>query len=634
MVERISKLKEYICDRKHHVYRQPAIENAEALAMDWKQQGFSNMQRAVRRFTWMTRNEQAVVLPLQKLAFIRTVPDLPLLFTRAEMQVLYNNYSVLELGRVYNVTGDYGRIIKEGLLGRKRAAAARMRVAGSAASREFLEAVGECIDAILVLCGNYAMRADASGFADFSYILRHAVANGATTLREALQIVRVMHFALWCAGHGDNALGRVDQYLLPYYEADRERGVANDDVIELMQEFFLSTQYDADLYPRDRRSQTITLGGKTVSGRSGYNDLTLLCLLAALDLQLPTLSITLRVADNMPGELYDLAASFTEVGMPVPQFASDNVIIPGLAEYGYAVSDARDYAIGASSSIVIPDKSHDITVSGVVSMPKIVLDVVSQDIEKCRNFPMLLNIIVKEIKGRLLQLVKQQRKPFFEPAPVLSILMGDCIEQGRDFVGAAGYANSAICIGGVGAAADALAAIRQTVYLDQRISWKELLRALENNFIGFESIRQLLLNAPKTGNDDDFADDMLKFILQSFSDGIRGLLNERGGVFRPGFDMANLALTAPLGATADGRFKNEPIDMHYTPNTAAMRAGIRAAAVSFAKPELTGMALGGPFVLPVPPIMRADEIAQLVKLFFSLGGHQIAVAVDEMVYIG
>ena len=117
------------------------------------------------------------------------------------------------------------------------------------------------------------------------------------------------------------------------------------------------------------------------------------------------------------------------------------------------------------------------------------------------------------------------------PAPFLSVLIDDCIRNGRDYnAGGARYNNTYIQGVGIGTLTDSLAAIRTAVFEDGRLSLAELVAALDGDFDGHEELRLRLVNrTPKYGNDDDRADDLMRRVFEAFFAAVDGRPSARGG---------------------------------------------------------------------------------------------------------
>ena len=633
MTPRISELKTYIFDKNHHAFRQQPVADKEALAREFMRAGVSPMRRAVRRFVWMMQNERPVLLKNQRIAFLRTVPVMPELFTAEEWADIRKTHFAHELGRVFNVNGNFALLLKQGFGGRRQAALLRLKQPCTQEQKEFLEAGIACIDAILDLSDRYALAAEKAGDAVLADILRRAVREGAKSFREALQIVRIMNYALWCAGHYHNTIGRFDQYMLPYYQADMERGMTREEALEWVEEFFITLNSDADLYPgmqQGDNGQSLVLGGVDRDGNDAVNELTRIGLVASLELKLIDPKINLRVSAKTPVELYELGSRLTKEGLGFPQYTNDDVAIPGLVNWGYSLEDARDYVMAACWELIIPGKANDLNNIDAISMPSVVREAALSHLEKSADFGDFLQAVAMELKSRCHALPHKHRNLFFEPAPVQSIFMDGCLEEARDIARGAKYNNFGVHGTGLATAADGLAAIRSVVFTAKQASAAAVVRALQEDFRGSEAVRQLLLEAPKVGNDDDAADDMLCFLVDAFADGLAGLNNERGGIYRPGTGSAMYYVThgEELGATPDGRHAGAWLSANYSPALDIRLKGPISVIQSFSKPDLGRVVNGGPLTIEMHDTVFHNEegiekVARLVQLFILRGGHQI-----------
>ena len=175
-----------------------------------------------------------------------------------------------------------------------------------------------------------------------------------------------------------------------------------------------------------------------------------------------------------------------------------------------------------------------------------------------------------------------------------------------------------------------LAAVDQTVFQGD-VSAAELLKAMESDFVGYESLHdRLKYHCPKTGNDDDRADDQMIWLLNTFADAVQGLKNERGGIIRAGTGSAMYYIfhANELGATADGREAGVPLPANYSPSLNIRLNGPVSLIKSFSKPDLRRTINGGPLTIEFSDSIFTQEesitkVAQLVQLFIQRGGHQL-----------
>jgi len=217
------------------------------------------------------------------------------------------------------------------------------------------------------------------------------------------------------------------------------------------------------------------------------------------------------------------------------------------------------------------------------------------------------------------------------PAPFLSLLVDDCIAKGRDYHDGGPRYNSTYIMGVAPATcADSLAAIKRHVFDDKRLSMSELLDALGRNFEGCEKTRLTLWNrSPKYGNDDDYADSVLRQVFDAYFDEIDGRPNTRGGTYRVNYlsTTCHVYFGSVTGATADGRRAWEPHSDGISPAQGADRHGPTAVIKSAARMDHArtgGTLLNQKFT---PRLLEGEEglenLLHLVRAYFRLDGHHI-----------
>jgi len=217
------------------------------------------------------------------------------------------------------------------------------------------------------------------------------------------------------------------------------------------------------------------------------------------------------------------------------------------------------------------------------------------------------------------------------PAPFLSLFIDDCIARGKDYNdGGARYNTSYIQGVGTGSITDAMAAVKHNVFDTKRVSMRELLTALEHDFNGYESLRQTLLNdTPKYGNDDDYADDIMRRIFEEFFRAVDGRHNTKGGHFRINLlpTTVHVYFGSVTGATPDGRKSHEPVSEGISPVQGADVNGPTAVIKSAAK--IDHLRTGGTLLNQkfTPHIVQddtgIDKLSHLIRSYFKMDGHHI-----------
>ena len=208
MNPRIENLRGYILRKEHHVLRRtPARLGLDNLNIGFAAAGMPPVRRSAEMLAALMRAEQPVILPGEKIVFTRTVTEVPEIFTPQEWDGIKASHYIHERGTVCNISPDYETTIRLGLDARKAEIASRL--ADDSLDQEqriFLGSVALCIEAVQELTGRYAAHAREAGQADTAQVLEAVRTRGARSLREALQLLRILHFAIWEAGNYHNTL--------------------------------------------------------------------------------------------------------------------------------------------------------------------------------------------------------------------------------------------------------------------------------------------------------------------------------------------------------------------------------------------------------------------------------------------
>jgi formate C-acetyltransferase len=235
-----------------------------------------------------------------------------------------------------------------------------------------------------------------------------------------------------------------------------------------------------------------------------------------------------------------------------------------------------------------------------------------------------------EVKVRGNQVIERLYARYM-PAPFLSLLIDDCIAEGKDYHdGGARYNTSYIQGVGLGTMADALAAIKHHVYDQKTLTMEELLAALHADFVGHERVQLLLLNrTPKYGNDDDYADAEMVRVFEAYFDSVDGRKNTKGGHYRVNMlpTTCHVYFGSVTGASPDGRRAWVPLSEGISPVQGADRRGPTAVIKSASKMDHArtgGTLLNQKFT---PQLLKdekgLDSLVQLIRTYFKLDGHHI-----------
>ncbi|MBE6609515.1 MAG: pyruvate formate-lyase [Ruminococcaceae bacterium] len=629
MTEQNKAYKEFILSRKHHAFRTDAMPDKSL---------FTTGKYHVRM-----KNRLRALLDMQTPVFIPGEMFVPTRTTTADPDILTENDPEIkappkqhERGWLSNICPSYSNVIEKGLFDIISTIRHSAQEAVDPEKKEYAATLIETAEAIIAFADRYKKAALEAGEKSI-YKSLDAVAYGARSFREALQAFRILHFCLWLEGDYHVTVGRFDQYMYPYYKRDIEKGVlTRDKALEMLENLFITFNKDSDLYigvQQGDNGQSMMLGGTDIAGNDEYNELSELCLQASLNVQMIDPKINLRVNKNTPIERLIFASHLTATGMGFPQYSNDDVVIPGLEALGYDKYDAVNYTVAACWEFIIPGCGMEIPNVGWLSFPDCVNTVIRRDLDRCEDFASFLICVDNEINDRCKAYPDKYSGLFCRPAPLMSILMDDCIYSLSDVTNGAKYNNFGIHGVGVATAADSIAAVEALVF-NGFLTPKELIDALDKDFEGYEALRNKILNTlPHMGNNDDRADCFGIMLLDSFARALAPLKNDRGGRFRAGTGTALFyAAGRETGATADGRRKDDYLPANFTPSLNVRLNGPLSVIASFTKPDLTKTINGGPLTLELASSSVRDEegivkTAYLVKKFIDLGGHQIQLNV-------
>lgn len=634
MTERISSLRQFfVTEKKHHAFRRPSFD-AGSIAARFQREDLSPFDRAVLRLRLLLDEESPLFFPDQRILFLRTLPSIPELFTTEETDALRQKYHLHERGEISNICVDYETFLTLGLPGMVRKIEDyRGRLPEKATFYDGELAILHALNGLVRRYRDEARRQKNPAAEVLSALLERPPIH----FQEVLQLIRILHFTMWLGGNYHNTLGRIDLYLSPYLEQDLKAGILTEDAaFELLEEFFLTFNLDSDLYPgmqQGDNGQSIVLGGCLPDGTPFFNRLSEWSLRASLELKLIDPKINLRVNQETPLSVYELGTQLTRQGLGFPQYANDDVIIPGLTALGYSLEDARNYAIAACWEFIIPKRGMEIVNIDALSFAGAARSAILEHLMDSPDYPALFSHVHDAIIQEAARICEGIGTVYLYPAPFLSLMMEGCVENGRDLSEGCVYNNYGIHGTGLATAADSLAAVQAYVYGDGSVSKEALLKAMEEDFSGDPALlHKLRFDAPKMGNDDDRADQIACALLAAFASALKGRRNDRGGCFRAGTGSAMYYLwhAKNLGATPDGRRAGEPIPANFSPSLFIHYAGPVSIVKSFSKPNLTDTVNGGPLTIELHDTLfrtpdSISKVAALIRSYILLGGHQIQI---------
>lgn len=637
MTERISNMRKFFVEEKNQKKDRKAQRDPYELAVKFAKDGVSDIDRATERLCTVLDRETPVVYPFERIAYTRTEVTIPELFTEDEMKALAEKYHIHEKGDVCNISVDYTKLLSVGFPAKKKEIEELVASSSDEDKRHYWQQQIRILDSVMNLMKRYAKKAEEVGNNTVANTIKALLERAPETLLEAMQMFRIIHFTMWAGRNYHNTLGHLDRYLRPYFIHDVEKGILTEEsALELLEEFFLTFNRDSDLYPgmqQGDNGQSLVLGGYDSAGTDHYTEFSELCLKASLDLKLIDPKINLRVNKLTPLSRYVLGTYMTKQGLGFPQYSNDDIVIDGLVDLGYSREDAENYVVAACWEFIIPGKAMDIPNIDALSFAGAVRRATVESLPSARNFDEYLSAVDKAIHDDAMKIVSSFKPVYIFPAPFISLMMDGCTENAHDISLGAKYNNYGIHGTGIATAVDSVEAVRKFVFERHELTGEEMVKAIENDFADDPSMgNRLRYDKEKLGNDTEGTNKMASHLLSVFADSLKGLKNDRGGIFRAGTGSAMYYIwhAADMGATPDGRHKGEVIPANYSPSLFTKVNGPVSIVKSFAFPDLRHVINGGPLTIEMhDSIFRNDEsiekVARLIKTYIDLGGHQLQI---------
>ncbi len=454
--------------------------------------------------------------------------------------------------------------------------------------------------------------------------------------------------------------GRLDRNLYPFYKNDIEKGIlTREKAKELLQAFWIKfNNHPAPpkIGVTAKESSTYTdfalinLGGVDEKGNDAVNELTYLILDVIEEMRLLQPGSMIQVSKKNPDDYIKRALKIIQTGFGQPSVFNTEAIIKEMLRQGKSLIDARN---GGTSGCVetgaFGKESYILT--GYFNIPKILeltlnngkdplsgkqVGLQTGPLEQFKDFDGLFEAFSKQLQyfidikiagNRTIEQLYAKHLP----VPFLSLLIGECINNAKDYnAGGAKYNSSYIQGVGMGSITDSLAALKHHLYDKKSLSAKMLKDAMKSNFEGHEEVRDILIyQTPKYGNDDDCADELTRKVFDLFFNAADGKPNTKGGHFRINLlpTTVHVYFGSMMGAMPDGRKAHEPLSEGISPVQGMDTKGPTAVLKSAAKIDqykTGGTLLNQKFT---PQIFNdtkgMESILHLIRTYFKMGGHHI-----------
>jgi len=577
---------------------------------------------------------------------------------------------------------DYPRALKLGMRGLIDYFEELKSEARDKSHKDFLDALITCCEGTREFAQRYAHEArrlafeckDATRRAELEEIARICEKvpwEPPETFHEALQALWFIHMLVMVQesypGPGLSP-GRIDQYLFPYYEKDLTEGrLSRDEAKELLECFWVKPNYAYDFLHRLGRmrgitsgyGQLITIGGLGPDGEDVSNDLTWLTLEVIDEMNLLEPKPNVRLHKGTPDDLLKRVAEIIAGAQGAPFLLNfDENAIEALRWQGLPEERLWDYAPVGCLENTLQGDDRSGTVDVNVNLAKAIeltlfngkdqetgdrLGPRTGDPRTFKSWDEFRAAFEKQIKALLERFIEfynsaDELRGSYEPTPYLSALVGGCAESGKDVTNA-GPTYNFVTVEGIAfaTAADSLAAIKKLVYEDGTVSITDLVEAVDRNFEGREKLRQILINkGPKYGNDDDYADDIARYLSKLWTEEVFRHKTPSGRRFRGGYLSWNywIAYAPSTAATPDGRKRGTFLSNGLCPVDGTDRSGPTAVALSVGKLGLESAPNGDSHTISFSPSIlkgaeHVEKLAAYLRAYGEKGGTALQINVID-----
>lgn len=494
-------------------------------------------------------------------------------------------------------------------------------------------------------------------------------ANKPETFRQAIQMYWFTHIGVTVEMNNWDAYspGKLDQHLEPFYNKEIAEGtLTREEAFEYLENLWI--QFNNQPAPPKvgitlKESATYTdfcninTGALRPDGTSGVSDVSYLILEVMDELKLLQPSSNVQISRKTPEHFLREAAKISRKGWGQPAFYNSEAIIQELLNMGKTLDDARESGLASGCVETGTAGKEAYVLTGYLNVPKVFELVLNRGFDTYTNQQIGLDLgnprdfksyeelyaafekqlrYVVDVKVAGNNIIERMYMQYM-PVPLLSVITDDCIKKGVDYnSGGARYNTSYIQCVGIATITDSLAAMKKQIFEDKNLSMDELLVACKDNFEGYDDIFELVHNeTPKYGNDDDYADDLLKDVNVTLQEVIGGRVTPKGATtvveYLP--TTCHVYFGQVMEASPNGRKAGIPLPDGISPEKSADRLGPTAVIKSAAKLDQlkTGGALLNQKFSPqvVAGEKGLDHMSTLLRSYFAMDGHHLQFNVFE-----
>lgn len=493
-------------------------------------------------------------------------------------------------------------------------------------------------------------------------VCRWVPAHAPRTVQEALQHYWFIHLGVVTELNPWDSFnpGRLDQSLYPLYEKQiREGSATKEDIYEVLESFWVKfnnhpsppkvgvTAEESNTYTD---FSLINVGGVKEDGSDGVNEVSYILLDVIREMRILQPSSMIQVSKKNPDQFIRAAVEIIKTGFGQPSVFNTDALVQEMLRAGKDVVDARNGGCsGCVETGAFGTEAYILT--GYFNLPKILELTLNNGFDKRTGKQLGLKtgymvdyttyeelfaafraqvthfMRIKLIGNNIIERIFMRHMP----VPFLSVLIEDCIKNGKDYMcGGARYNSSYVQGVGLGSITDMLTSLRYHVYDKKDVGVEQMAAALAADFKGYEELQyQFVYKTPKYGNDDDYADKQEVEVFDLYYDVLNGHKSPRGANYRVNMlpTTCHVYFGSVTGATPDGRNAGKPLSEGISPVQGADTKGPTAVIKSAAK--IDHIKTGGTLLNQkfTPSLLATEQgatnLVHLVRAYFRMDGHHI-----------
>jgi len=547
-----------------------------------------------------------------------------------------------------HATADFKKVLEKGISGIIAEIDESLKMHSEKEETEFLEALRQIAETLIKWAEKCSQKAlELSKTVDnpeykknlevLSKALLNVPKNKPASFYEAVLTIYI------CFSADPDSIGTLDRFLTPFYVADIRNGnLTKDEAKEYLQELFLmiqaATRADDCRFTRGGESH-FCIGGYLPNGEDAFNEVSKLILESLLELPTWIPQVTLRWTKKTPREIFRFVLD-CERQDPHKRiaFQNDEKRLKCYTEIcGFPFEKAVEYTtVGCNEPAFLGAITGSNSKINFARSMETLFHKKSDEIVEAKDFEEFYNVFFAELKSDLEIAYEYDDKFNGERAKdinyISSLFFNGCIEKAKSLTQGAGnvVVASPMCIG-ITNVIDSLIVVKQFVFDENLVTMAELIKALENNWQGYEALHTTIhKKGDFFGNDTERSNYVAQKLYQSLYEFLKDKTNVFGYHWLIGdllgYNIHHKWFGKKTKATPDGRYTGEMLKFGLGQSGGKDRNGLSALLNSIARIDPNGIGCGSTVtnITVDEQLVKNDsnfeKTVDLLETYFKNGG--------------